>query len=115
MGTEETWHNPSILLATLANSGGKVVFSQIHLEVDPTQYEYEEDKFKALKESNAVRSEIISDLLSTHLEMETTSHAAETATIYTPGYFLGRYEVRKSNYVNMLSTVTMNDCCVITV
>ncbi|XP_025160609.1 biotin--protein ligase isoform X2 [Harpegnathos saltator] len=91
LGTEETWHNPSILLATLASSGGKVVFSQIHLEVDPTQYEYEEDKFKALKESNAARLEIISDLLSTHLEMEIRSHAKAVAT-YTPAYFLGRYE-----------------------
>ncbi|XP_032674789.1 biotin--protein ligase isoform X2 [Odontomachus brunneus] len=92
LGTEETWHNPSILLATLASSGGKVVFSQIHLEVDPTQYEYEEDKFKALKENNVARLEIISDLLSTHLEMETKNHVAETAAIYTPAYFLGRYE-----------------------
>lgn len=98
LGTEETWHNPSILLATLASSGGKVVFSQIHLEVDPTQYEYEEDKFKALKESNAARLEIISDLLSTHLEMETISHTAKTDVIYTPAYFLGRYEVRRHDY-----------------
>ncbi|XP_014489289.1 PREDICTED: biotin--protein ligase isoform X3 [Dinoponera quadriceps] len=93
LGTEETWHNPSILLATLASSGGKVVFSQIHLEVDPTQYEYEEDKFKALKESNAARLEIISDLLSTHLGMQTSQSAAQAdVQTYTPAYFLGRYE-----------------------
>jgi len=95
LGTEETWHNPSILLATLASSGGKVVFSQIHLEVDPTQYEYEEDKFNALKESNAIRLEIIGDLLSTHLGMETMQNAEEVAK-YTSAYFLGKFEVRCS-------------------
>jgi len=92
LGTEETWHNPSILLATLASSGGKVVFSQIHLEVDPMQYEYEENKFNVLKESNAVRLEIISDLLSTHLEMETMQNAEELVQ-YTSAYFLGKFEV----------------------
>lgn len=96
LGTEETWHNPSILLATLASSGGKVVFSQIHLEVDPTQYEYEEYKFKALKESNTARLEIISDLLSTHLGIETKKAASVTgpSAKYTHGYFLGKFEVK---------------------
>lgn len=96
LGTEETWHNPSILLATLASSGGKVVFSQIHLEVDPTQYEYEEYKFKALKESNAARLEIINDLLSTHLGIETTKikKITELPVKYTHGFFLGKFEVK---------------------
>lgn len=101
MATEETWHNPSILLATITSSEGKVVFSQIHLEVDPTQYEYEEDKFKALKESNIARLEIISDLLSTHLGMEIKDHTSEAA-IYTPAYFLGRYEVYRYNYDHVM-------------
>lgn len=29
LGAEETWQTPSLLLATEANSGGKVVFSQV--------------------------------------------------------------------------------------
>jgi len=56
------------------------------------QYEYEENKFNVLKESNAVRLEIISDLLSTHLEMETMQNAEELVQ-YTSAYFLGKFEV----------------------
>lgn len=100
LGTEETWHNPSILLATLASSGGKMLFSQIHLEIDPTQYEYEEDKFNALKESNVARLEIISDLLNTHLGME-INHTTETAIAYTPAYFLGTFEVYVIQTINI--------------
>ncbi|XP_011695670.1 PREDICTED: biotin--protein ligase isoform X3 [Wasmannia auropunctata] len=98
LGKEETWHSPSILLATLPSSGGKVVFSQIHLEVDPTQYEYEGDKFNELKKSNVARLEIISDLLSTHLGLEInrdTSRVSDKASVqYTPGYFLGKFEMK---------------------
>ncbi|KAH0951438.1 hypothetical protein HN011_009394 [Eciton burchellii] len=108
LGTEETWHNPSILLATLASSGGKVVFSQIHLEVDPTQYEYEEDKFNALKESNAVRLEIISDLLSTHLGMETMQDAEELVQ-YTSAYFLGKFETKMKMLDKLKNKLQEND------
>lgn len=94
LGREETWHSPSILLATLASSGGKVVFSQIHLEIDPMQYVYEEDKFDALKKSNIARLEIIKDLLSTHLGLD-TSHDQINPVQYTPAYFLGKFEVYK--------------------
>jgi biotin--protein ligase len=91
LGAEETWHTPSLLLATVSNGDGKVVFSQVHLEVDPTQYEDEESKFMALKESNTARLEIIQDLLSTHLGLECA--ADQKLPTYTPGYFLGRHEV----------------------
>jgi hypothetical protein len=92
LGTEETWHTPSLLLATVSDGDGKVVFSQVHLEVDPTQYEDEESKFAALKESNTARLEIIQDLLSTHLGLECASD--QNLPTYTTGYFLGRHEVR---------------------
>lgn len=95
LGTEETWHNPSILLATLKSSG-KVVFSQIHLEIDPMQYEFEEDKFNALKKSNTARVEIIIDLLSTHLEMEIHRATESSSAVYAPAYFLGTFEVYKN-------------------
>ncbi|XP_026828059.1 biotin--protein ligase isoform X2 [Ooceraea biroi] len=108
LGTEETWHNPSILLATLASSGGRVVFSQIHLEVDPMQYEYEEDKFNALKESNAVRLEIIGDLLSTHLGMKTSKSAGELVK-YTPAYFLGKFEIKKKMLDKLKSKLQETD------
>ncbi|XP_029053815.2 biotin--protein ligase isoform X3 [Osmia bicornis bicornis] len=93
LGTEETWHTPSILLATLSRSSGKVVFSQIHLEVDPMQYELEESKYSALKESNAIRLEIFKDLLNIHLGIELRS-ASKISVTYTPAFFLGRYELK---------------------
>jgi hypothetical protein len=91
LGTEETWHTPSLLLATVSGGDGKVVFSQVHLEVDPKQYEDEESKFAALKESDTARLEIIQDLLSTHLGLECAD--SQNLPSYTPGYFLGRFEV----------------------
>ncbi|XP_076390314.1 holocarboxylase synthetase-like protein isoform X2 [Megachile rotundata] len=93
LGTEETWHTPSILLAILSGRGGKVVFSQIHLEVDPMQYELEESKFSALKESNAIRLEIFKDLLSTHLGIELCG-TSQVSVTYTPAFFLGRHELK---------------------
>ncbi|XP_063990919.1 biotin--protein ligase isoform X1 [Diachasmimorpha longicaudata] len=92
LGTEETWHTPSIVLADLLSSGGKAVFSQIHLEADPSQYEDQEDKFKALKESNQARLEIIGDLLATHLGMDV--NADIEAPVFTSGFFLGRHELK---------------------
>ncbi|XP_021926967.1 biotin--protein ligase isoform X2 [Zootermopsis nevadensis] len=92
LGAEETWHTPSLLLAVVSGGHGKVVFSQVHLEVDPIQYEDEESKFTALKESDTARLEIIQDLLSTHLGMQCTT--SQKIPTYTPGYFLGRHETK---------------------
>ncbi|XP_048504757.1 biotin--protein ligase isoform X2 [Athalia rosae] len=93
LGTEETWHTPSLLLANLPATGGKAVFSQIHLEVDPSQYEFEESKFSALKQSDSARLEIFSDLLSTHLGMDVSSEP-RVVPAYSPGFFLGRHELK---------------------
>lgn len=93
LGTEETWHTPSIILANLADSNGKAVFSQIHLEADPAQYELEENKFNALKQSNLARLEIFNDLLSVHLGIEVSPLSKKTPVNYTPAFFLGRHEV----------------------
>lgn len=92
LGAEETWQTPSILLAELPGSGGKVVFSQIHLEADPAQYEVEESKYNALRQSNTARLEIFKDLLSTHLDVEVSSEH-QSQVDYSPAYFLGRHEV----------------------
>jgi biotin--protein ligase len=92
LGSEETWHTPCILLANELESGGQAVFSQIHLEVDPFQFEFEESKFTALKDSNATRLEIFSDILSTHLNIEVDSQPKMNDT-YSSGFFLGRHEV----------------------
>lgn len=92
LGKEETWQTPSIVLADLPSSGGRAVFSQIHLEADPSQYEIEETKLCALKDSNNARLEILSDLLSSHLGMDVKPQTYIEPT-FNPGFFLGRHEV----------------------
>ncbi|XP_043801888.1 biotin--protein ligase isoform X2 [Apis laboriosa] len=110
LGTEETWHTPSILLATLPESGGKVVFSQIHLEVDPMQYEFEESKFNALKESNVTRLEIFNDLLKVHLGIEFRSTLQITASIiYKSAFFLGRHELKLEMLEKLKDIMKTND------
>ncbi|XP_076625929.1 holocarboxylase synthetase-like protein isoform X2 [Colletes latitarsis] len=108
LGTEETWHTPSILLASLTGNGGKIVFSQIHLEVDPMQYELEESKFKALKESNAARIEILNDLLNVHLgiELQTTPR---TPVTYTPAFFLGHHQLKQEMLEKLKDVMQSND------
>ncbi|XP_068082947.1 biotin--protein ligase [Anabrus simplex] len=93
LGAEETWHTPSLLLATVGASGGRVVFSQVHLEMDPTQYEGEESKFTALQQSEQARQEILQDLLSQHLGLECNNTSSQLPD-YTPAYFLGRHELK---------------------
>ncbi|CAK9823781.1 Biotin--protein ligase [Anthophora retusa] len=110
LGTEETWHTPSILLATLSESGGKVVFSQIHLEVDPMQYELEESKYNALKESNATRLEIFHDLLELHLGVKLRSSPAKNVPVsYTPAFFLGRHELKLEMLEKLKDAMQSND------
>lgn len=94
LGAEETWQTPSILLAELPGGGGKAIFSQIHLEADPAEYELEETKFNALKESDSARIEIFKDLLNTHLDVDVASKS-KAAPNYTSAFFLGRHEVRR--------------------
>ncbi|KAL0117814.1 hypothetical protein PUN28_008894 [Cardiocondyla obscurior] len=109
LGKEETWHSPSILLATLPSSGGKVVFSQIHLEIDPMQYEYEEDKFDVLKKSNTARLEIISDLLSTHLGLEVKRDTNQPSIQFTPGFFLGKFEMKMKLFEKLKNEMNENN------
>ncbi|XP_076681827.1 holocarboxylase synthetase-like protein isoform X3 [Andrena cerasifolii] len=108
LGTEETWHTPSILLASLPGNSGKVVFSQIHLEVDPMQYELEESKFKALKESNNARLEIFKDLLDIHLGIELCS-SLQVPVTYTPAFFLGRHELKLEMLARLKDIMQQND------
>ncbi|XP_043280119.1 biotin--protein ligase isoform X2 [Venturia canescens] len=107
LGTEETWHTPSILLANLPESGGRAVFSQIHLEADPSQYEMEETKFNALKQSNTARLEILSDLLTTHFGLDARTGPRDEVK-YTPGFFLGRHEL-KLDMLDRLKDKTSTD------
>ncbi|KAL7289279.1 hypothetical protein TKK_0017213 [Trichogramma kaykai] len=108
LGSEETWHTPSILLADQPESGGKAVFSQIHLEADPSQYELEESKFNALKQSNSARLEIFADLLANHLGMH-VNPKPRVPPVYTPGFFLGKHELKLEMLKNLKSKMGEKD------
>lgn len=94
LGVEETWRTPSILLATNRTNNGRAIFSQVHLETDPSQFEDDERKFEVLKNSNVQRLEILGDLLSTHLNVEVQQNLSNSAVSYTVGYFLGEDTVK---------------------
>lgn len=69
-----------------------MVFSQIHLEIDPSIYENDEQKYAILKQNDGLRLEIFSDVLNTHLDISVRKNTKEDAN-YCHGYFLGRHEV----------------------
>ncbi|XP_055908964.1 biotin--protein ligase isoform X2 [Eupeodes corollae] len=97
LGSEETWNTPSLLLATNLKSGGKAVFSQVHLEINPCEYESDESKYKILKENEKNRLEIFADLLVKHLGFITKKDAvlqSEPKITYQNAYFLGRHELK---------------------
>ncbi|GAB0088855.1 biotin--protein ligase [Sergentomyia squamirostris] len=95
LGTEETWQTPSLVLAQNSTTGGKAVFSQVHLEADPMQFESDESNFKVLKQSNSARIEILMDLLSSHLNVVVKRlDSMQKPTEFTNGYFLGRHEAK---------------------
>lgn len=74
--------------------GPTVIFEllQVHLEIDPTEYQDDENKYAALKDSNQARLEIMKDILSKHLDMDCSNVVNDTT--YTTAYFLGRHDVR---------------------
>lgn len=92
LGREETWHNPSLLLATLPASNSKIVFSQIHLEIDPMHYyaKGEERSIDMLEKSNEARFDIVRHLFEKQFNLDITR---EAPVKYTQGYFLGLAEV----------------------
>ncbi|KAK7790651.1 hypothetical protein R5R35_006543 [Gryllus longicercus] len=92
LGTEETWHSPSLLLASAGNSGGRIVFSQVHLEVDPSEYSADASLAGTLRGSEQARHEILQDLLSQHLGLECAPTQPEPTN--SPAYFLGRHELK---------------------
>ncbi|CRK91616.1 CLUMA_CG005270, isoform A [Clunio marinus] len=92
LGTEDTWKTPSLLLIYTEN-GGKIIFSQIHLEVDPSLYENDEQKYKVLMSNDGLRHEIFGDVLSSHLDLKVNLNDENTPT-FTKGYFLGRHELK---------------------
>lgn len=65
----------------------------MHLEVDPSLYENDEQRFSILKKNDGLRFEIFSDLLSSHLAILVSKGKDGKAVKFENGYFLGRHEV----------------------
>ncbi|XP_017098653.2 biotin--protein ligase isoform X1 [Drosophila bipectinata] len=96
LGTEETWNTPSLLLAKSLQSGGKAVFSQVHLETNPSEFETDEIKYSILKQNESTRLEIFADLLRKYLDVQVQGGDAgvqpQPGVVYQQAYFLGRHE-----------------------
>lgn len=92
LGTEDTWKTPSLLMV-YNERGGKMIFSQIHLEMDPTFYENDEQKYLILMKNDSLRHEIFGDVLSVHLGLQIDVKSKDEDVKYTKGFFLGRHEV----------------------
>lgn len=110
LGTEDTWKTPSLLMVCTDN-GGKIVFSQvshakfaasflttnfvqIHLEIDPSLYENDDQKYQVLMKNDDLRHEIFGDVLSSHLGLAVSPKKEEGSATFTRGFFLGRHDVR---------------------
>lgn len=111
LGTEDTWKTPSLLMVYTENSG-KIIFSQIHLEIDPSFYESDEQKYQILMKNDNLRHEIFGDVLSTHLGLTTTDmkNAAKDESIqFTKAYFLGRHELKFDILESLKSKMDANN------
>ncbi|XP_068212281.1 microtubule-associated protein futsch-like [Palaemon carinicauda] len=93
LATDDTWGAPSLLSAKLQGNKGKAVFSQVHLERDPRECFGASELSAKLSSSNEARLEILKDLLSTELSMDTTQ--TNVASLYTAAYALGRHELKQ--------------------
>ncbi|XP_047511746.1 biotin--protein ligase isoform X2 [Pieris napi] len=84
LASEETWRTPSLLQATDLTNHGAAIFSQIHLESDPTDYLGEE----GIK-SNEARLEILHKILGDILSLHVKDPKELVKIEYTRGFFLG--------------------------
>lgn len=69
------------------------MFQQIHLEVDPSLYENDDQKYQILMKNDGLRHEIFGDVLSSHLGLIVNEKKDDVAASFTRGYFLGRHDV----------------------
>ncbi|RXG57668.1 Biotin--protein ligase [Armadillidium vulgare] len=106
LAKDDTWGAPSLLVANVSGKSGKALFSQVHLEQDPSKCITCELKGEQLKKSNESRLEILRHLLSTYMDIEIDSEAKERSQMnlpdYTPAYLLGRHEL-KQKFVEEMS------------
>lgn len=72
------------------------------MEINPIDFEGDEEKYCILQQNEAVRREIFADLLKVYLEIDTqknpllSSPSNSSSTIFKNAFFLGRYEVSTS-------------------
>lgn len=92
LGAEETWQTPSLLLVS-SDKSAKMVFSQVHLEIDPGQFESDDFNRDALEKSNKARLEILGDVLGNVLGLQCSLQQKEI--VYSSAYFLGNHEVKQ--------------------
>ncbi|KAJ2954764.1 hypothetical protein O0L34_g3067 [Tuta absoluta] len=86
LASEETWRTPSLLQATDLTNNGVAIFSQIHLEADPSDYLGEEGP-----QSNTARLEIMHKILGDILGLHVRDVREWSAVDYTRGFFLGNH------------------------
>ncbi|KAG6457527.1 hypothetical protein O3G_MSEX010347 [Manduca sexta] len=92
LASEETWRTPSLLQATDLTNNGTAIFSQIHLEADPSDYLGDEG-LKSNEARLGIIHKILGDILGLHVKEPSELMPFE----YTRGFFLGNHVVR-SNY-----------------
>ncbi|XP_075984632.1 holocarboxylase synthetase-like protein isoform X2 [Anticarsia gemmatalis] len=86
LASEETWRTPSLLQATDGTNSGIAIFSQIHLEADPSDYLGEEGM-----KSNEARLGIIHKILGDILGLHVRDPQELAQVDYTRGFFLGNH------------------------
>ncbi|CAH1636078.1 unnamed protein product [Spodoptera littoralis] len=86
LASEETWRTPSLLQSTDLTNGGIAIFSQIHLEADPSDYLGDEGM-----KSNDARLGIIHKILGDILGLHVKEPKEMTQIEYTRGFFLGNH------------------------
>uniref|UniRef100_A0A182K7Q6 BPL/LPL catalytic domain-containing protein n=1 Tax=Anopheles christyi TaxID=43041 RepID=A0A182K7Q6_9DIPT len=110
LAQEETWNTPSILEAQNRKTGGRAIFSQIHLELDPSLFQSNIDGAdNSLQSSNQLRYEILSDLLGSRIGLkikEKSGKADEKSIAYTNAYFLGKHEAKVQMLESLKSTMS---------
>ncbi|XP_049280287.1 biotin--protein ligase [Anopheles funestus] len=109
LAQEETWNTPSILEAHNRKTGGRAIFSQIHLELDPSQFQSNIDGAdNSLQNSNQLRFEILSDLLGSRigLKLREKSGGTDETIVYKNSYFLGKHEAKVAMLDALKSTMS---------
>ncbi|KAL4716228.1 hypothetical protein ACJJTC_004722 [Scirpophaga incertulas] len=86
LASEETWRTPSLLQATDLTNNGIAIFSQIHLEADPSDY-LGEDGAKSNEARLGIIHKVLGDILSLHVKDSQALNPIE----FTKGFFLGNH------------------------